>query len=135
MRSIVTPSEDALPILSQIATSRLNNSRAVALRGNSDKYWNFVRFYSVLGLMNSPFVSKLHDLSVSETEAKTMSFTDILSRASSIQHDSALNVSRISTPYPNELGSAATQEITKVEGGREGLPPSPDALLHGAPCV
>jgi len=125
MRSIVTPAEEALPILSQIATSRLNNSRAVALRGNSKGYWNFVRFYSVIGLIDTPFVSLLHDLSISEVESNTMSFCDILSRVSSIKEDSALTVTRLNNiPYPNELGSAATQEIIRAEG-EVGFSPSP----------
>jgi len=123
MRSVVTPSEEALPILSQIASSRLNNSREIALRGGSKEYWGFVRFYSVLGLLDSRLVSKFHDLVSRQAESEAMSYTDILSRASSINSDSVLNVSRpTNIVYPTELRSEAKQEIIKADLDGKGLP-------------
>jgi len=133
MRSIVTPPQEALPVLSQIATSRLRNSREVALAGDSKPYWSFVRFYTVLGAMESPYVSMLHELTTNQAEASAMAKTDILSRVTSIASDSSLKASSLGKrAYPEVSPSGEDGRINKSRKGEgEAPPPSPEALSSG----
>jgi len=135
MDVIITPSSEAGVILSQLASSKLNNPRDVALCGESGLYWDMVRFYSFCGSIRSPIVTSLLSTVYSEAVSNAMSKGSILDRASSVISDDSMDVVRPKYgAYPFDRPTAAKTEgashsgglVVDSDRGRGADAPSPD---------
>ena len=117
---LMVPSEQAEPILSMLASSKLSLEQAVALVGDFPEYWSVRAFYERLGLSSHPaVVSRLSSL-LNQGIARSLASATFLDRASSTVSGSAITVDipeKARSPQeacPEDPGEGETVDMTNI---------------------